>query len=188
MKTALVAEMLMMDLPSRPSGKTLCTTRENSLPTTASPSQATSYSTAKGLRKESIEQIFNGNNAVIERELYICQLLYCLLRNICSLALSSEAEKDMAVTLFARHAGYIVRRIKHRKLNYLSLRKWEEYIASASYQILAQEATQLLQQIEEAVKGEALRKSIVTIRVINRKFDELTYDKHLTARCIGNLK
>jgi iron-sulfur cluster repair protein YtfE (RIC family) len=58
---------MMLDIPSRPSSKAVCTTRENSLPTTACPSQTTSYSTAKGLRKELTEQIFSGNNAVIER-------------------------------------------------------------------------------------------------------------------------
>lgn len=148
MKTALVAEMLMLDIPSRPSSKALCTTRENSLPTTASPSQTTSYSTAKGLRKESIEQIFSGNNAVVERELFICQLLYCLVKNIGFLPLTDEAEKDMAATIFTKHAAYIVRRIRHSKLNYLSLKKWEEYIVSDTYQILAQEASQVLHRIE----------------------------------------
>ena len=94
----------------------------------------------------------------------------------------------MAATIFTKHAAYIVRRIKHSKLNYLSLKKWEEYTSSDTYQILAQEATNILHKIEEAVKGDNRKKSIVTIRVINRKFDELTYDKHLTGKCVGNLK
>lgn len=110
------------------------------------------------------------------------------MKNINYLSLSDEADRDMAATLFAKHAAYIVRRIKHNKLNYLSLKKWEEYIGSEAYRILAHEATRIMQKIDEALKGETRKKSIVTIRVINRKFDELTYDKHLTGKCVGNLK
>lgn len=38
------------------------------------------------------------------------------------------------------------------------------------------------------MKAEARRKSIITIRVFNKRYDDLTYDKNLSEKCIYNLK
>lgn len=45
---------------------------------------------ARGMKKEPIEQLFNGNNAVIERELYICQILSALIKNYAILNLEEN--------------------------------------------------------------------------------------------------
>lgn len=54
--------------------------------------------------------------------------------------------------------------------------------------MLTAEATALLEKVEGILKAESRRKSIVTIRVVNKKYDELTYDKHLSLKCVGSLK
>jgi GTPase Era involved in 16S rRNA processing len=91
-------------------------------------------------------------------------------------------------TVLGKHASYIVRRIKHAKYNYLMLRRWEEYIQTVDYAVLVAEAENIVKRIEEKMAAEVKRKSIVTIRVVNKRFDELTYDKHLTPRCSGNIR
>lgn len=68
------------------------------------------------------------------------------------------------------------------------LRRWEEYVQTTDYAVLAEEADGILRRIEEKMAAEVKRKSIVTIRVVNKRFDELTYDKHLTPRCSGNIR
>jgi hypothetical protein len=102
--------------------------------------------------------------------------------------LEDQEEKELLFTVLGKHAAYIIRRVKHPKYNYLMLRRWEEYIQTTDYAVLAAEADGILKRIEEKMAAEVKRKSIVTIRVVNKRFDELTYDKHLTPRCSGNIR
>lgn len=64
-----------------------------------------------------------------------------------------ENEKDLYLTVLGKHINYIIRRIKHQKLNFLCLKKWEEYIQSEGYLQLAEEATALSFRVEEMQKS-----------------------------------
>jgi hypothetical protein len=52
------------------------------------------------------------------------------MKNYSLLNLSDDCEKDLYLTVLSKHVSYIIRRIKHQKLNYLCLKRWEEYIQS----------------------------------------------------------
>jgi hypothetical protein len=42
-------------------------------------------------------------------------------------------EKELFLTLLSKHEYYIMRRVKHEKINYLGHKKWKEYISSKEF-------------------------------------------------------
>jgi len=44
------------------------------------------------------------------------------------------------MTLLGKHGFYIMRRVKHEKINYLGHKKWKEYISSKEFSKIKEEA------------------------------------------------
>jgi hypothetical protein len=102
------------------------------------------------------------------------------MKNYNILLLKDDIQKDLYLTILARHSTYIIRRVTHSNYNYMHLKKWEEYSLSENYLQLKAEATDILKNIETVAKAEARRKSIITIRTFNKLYDDLTYYRNLS--------
>jgi hypothetical protein len=56
-------------------------------------------------------------------------------------------ESELYTTILGKHAGFILRRVRHIKCNYLCLKKWEEYCLSEDYKKLSAVAGELSQKL-----------------------------------------
>lgn len=103
--------------------------------------------------------------------------------------LFEEAEKkQLFLTILGKHAKYITRRIKHETINYLCLKRWSQYCKDEEYKRLKKQASILEEKVQKIMNAELKRKTIITIRHVNKKYDQLTYDQNISFTCVKNLQ
>jgi len=56
--------------------------------------------------------------------MYYATVIFILIKNNNFLLFEEAEEKELFMCLLNKHLGYIVRRIRHTKVNYLCLKKW----------------------------------------------------------------
>lgn len=120
--------------------------------------------------------------------MYYALLIYYLAKNNAYILFEEADQKELYLTLLGKHLSYILRRIRHEKVNYMHLKRWGDYRTTEEFYKLKEEAEKLDLKMKQLVTAEIKKKTIVTIRLINKKFDDLTYDQNISIGCLNNFK
>lgn len=119
--------------------------------------------------------------------MYYARLLVSILEHSHDLLLEGD-QKELLFGVLSKHAHYILRRVKNPRLNFLGLRKWDEFVKGEQFEGYSHEAATLAKEVDALNAREIKRRTIIVIRQVNKAYDDLTYDKHVSKRCLESLK